>query len=510
MVPFGPGVDVNFPNDPYLVMRLQHGAFSPEGKNLAGVSPELLRNARLIADPGERSFALERIAKGAVLSDQLVLAHQTLEEATAAASQVTVPLVRDQRAIAIVKTISQVVGDRSLITELLQESRNQANLRPEDARALEALPNHLDSAGLIRLARLEWKRAAYVATKIGNPTYRNEMLYIVVESQAWGSADIAGSNVDRTATEPRVSRSVPSKPEQNEPFTFAKLADEVLVDSFENAKKIDRLIWKYTAMDRIVQLAASSQQYSRGVELARRIENAELRAEALLVLADSQCRRERFVSFDEVPPKGFAFPSELSGRIYIDTERHRLVLRNFLSKAELDRLIGNPKERFDELAKRIDEDENIRDEDKPKVRLQVQAFLPKLNAPLEKIYRLSAADQEAATPVYGFAAEAVASIQEEGLRGVLADLLVRDRLIAAGRFDDARACIVLYPEQSQRLVALGAVAEAQGARGGAESARRWIAREVPEEYRPTLYRRVTTGVLASIEESRRAALLKEK
>ena len=30
-----------------------------------------------------------------------------------------------------------------------------------------------------------------------------------------------------------------------------------------------------------------------------------------------------------------------------------------------------------------------------------------------------------------------------------------DSLIATGRFDDARACIVLYPEESERFVALG-------------------------------------------------------
>ena len=57
-----------------------------------------------------------------------------------------------------------------------------------------------------------------------------------------------------------------------------------------DAKKIDRLIWKYRAMVRIAFLAADSQQYSRGVELARGIENGESRAEAMLILAESQCR----------------------------------------------------------------------------------------------------------------------------------------------------------------------------------------------------------------------------
>ena len=71
---------------------------------------------------------------------------------------------------------------------------------------------------------------------------------------------------------------------------FTKLADGILVDSFDVATKIDRLIWKYRAMVRIALLAADSGQYSRGVELSRGIDNAESRAEAMLLLAESQCR----------------------------------------------------------------------------------------------------------------------------------------------------------------------------------------------------------------------------
>jgi hypothetical protein len=77
-----------------------------------------------------------------------------------------------------------------------------------------------------------------------------------------------------------------------------------------------------------------------------------------------------------------------------------------------------------------------------------------------------------------------------------------DSLIATGRFDDARACTVLYPEESGRFVALGAVAESQGRRGAAESARRWIATDVPAAYRPALYRRVAAGVLWTVEQNR--------
>ena len=119
----------------------------------------------------------------------------------------------------------------------------------------------------------------------------------------------------------------------------------------------------------------------------------------------------------------------------------------------------------------------------------------------------SSTNNEAATASYQAAAEAMATVQQDGLRGVLAGFLI-DSLISTGRFDDARACMVLFPELSQRLVALGAVAEAQGRRGAAEAARRWIASEVPEQYRPALYRRVVTGVLWAIDQNRSKVFLR--
>jgi hypothetical protein len=275
------------------------------------------------------------------------------------------------------------------------------------------------------MARLEWQRAVYLASIIGNPTYRNEMLYKVAESEASGSASIANEFLKSTEIESLADRPAPgARPERGKPPTldervrarqamnekYKSLADEILVDSFNHAKTIDRLIWKYRSMVRIALSAADSQQYTRGIELSRGIENGESRMEAMLLLAESMCRK---------------------------------------NQKELDGL---------------------------------------------------------ATVTYEEAARATASIRQEGLRGVLSGFLV-DSLISTGRFADARACVVIYPALSQRLVALGAIAEAQGRRGSAESAREWIAREIPEQYRPALYRRVTTGVLWAIDQNRSKAFL---
>ncbi len=107
-VTFGPGVDVSFPNDPFLVPFLlpEASANTMEGKTYKEVTGDLLDNARSITDPAERSLALRQIANGAIASNQLGLAHRTLEEAITAASQVNIPLVRDQRLIALVTSMT--------------------------------------------------------------------------------------------------------------------------------------------------------------------------------------------------------------------------------------------------------------------------------------------------------------------------------------------------------------------------------------------------------------------
>jgi hypothetical protein len=423
---FGPGVDVTYPNDPYLLpfMELEQPGATFDRKAPTRITNELLKSARLITSPEERSLALQRLASGAIASRQLFMAHQLLEEATTATSEVTIPLVRDQRLIAIVTSMSALT-DAMLLQgrQILNES---ASLEGE-GRA-EPLPKGAtDPNVLIRTSRLEWQRAVYLAELIGNPTYRNEMMYKVAESMASGSASIANEYV-RAAPNPALSPSpgvappaapapkradprpadgqprsdVPAKPKSVEVEAFRKTADAILIDSFGVAKKIDRLIWKYRAMVRIALLAADSEQYSRGFDLARGIQNGESRAEAMLLLAEAQTRDNQ---------------------------------------------------------------------------------------------------NEGATASYEEAAKAVATVQQDGLRGVLAGFVV-DSLNASGRFEDARKCTVLYPNQAQRMVALGAIAESQGRRGAAESARRWIAAEVPEHLRPILYRRVTTGVLAAIEQNR--------
>jgi hypothetical protein len=401
---------VTFPNDPYLLPYLLPVTVDDGSvKAPTLITNDLINNARQISDPGQLSLALQRIANGAIASNQLLVAHRVIEESITATSKVEIPLVRDQRLIALVTSLN-------LLTEsLLREGRTDTAIGLDPgAKPIEALPKRIEGGILIRFARLEWKRAVYLASLIGNPTYRNEMLYRVAESESSGSATLANDyarTLQGDAPEVRTGKVPPPPAPPAEKLTSSSaLPDELLVDSWQVANKIERLIWKNRAMVRIALSAADSGQHKRGFELARTIENAESRAEAMLLLAESQCR----------PPHN---------------------------------------------------------------------------------------NNAAATESYAAAGQAVASIQEAGLRGVIAGFVV-DSLISAGRFEDARASLVLYPEEAERYVALGAIAESMGRRGKADAAKSWIATDVRPEYRSDLYRRVTSGVLWSVEQSRSREYLK--
>ncbi len=110
-------------------------------------------------------------------------------------------------------------------------------------------------------------------------------------------------------------------------------------------------------------------------------------------------------------------------------------------------------------------------------------------------------DAAGATATYREAALSVASIPLADPRAVLAGVLI-DNLLSVGRFDDARASVVLYPDDARRMVALGAIAESMGKRGSAQAALAWINKEIPEEKRSPLYRRVSNGVVAAIVNNR--------
>jgi hypothetical protein len=393
-VPYGPGVNVRFPDDPTLGPFLSgegaQGAGGAQGAAL--VTQEVLQNVRQITETFDRSRALQEVARESILSNQLLLAHRVLEEAATVALTEPNSLRHDQLIIGVITTTQ-------LLTEtLIREGKAQPSLLEPDETRPEPIPKKLDPKLSIRLARLEWDRAAFLARAINNPTYRSEYLGRVVEGMGRDSTRIIIEYVRRTDA----NQAQAGRQNDQEAQEFAKFADDFLLVATRIAGEIGRPIWKNNSLARTAINAGESQQFVRATGLARNIENPEARAQAFILVAESQAHQNQ---------------------------------------------------------------------------------------------------DEFATQSYAAAADAVARVQQDGLRGVLTGYLV-DSLISSGRFEDARACLGLYPTESERFVALGAIAESQGRRGAAESAREWIARETPPEYRSALYRRVLTGVLAAIDTAR--------
>ena len=396
-IPLGPGVNVRFPDDPTLgpLLSGEERTGLPGSNAAAQVSPELINSVRMMTDTYDRSRALQELAREAILSNQLLLAHRTLEEASVAALSEQNSLRHDQLIIEIITTTG-------LLSEtLIREGKTQLTMLETQEGHAEPLPRKLEPKLSIRLARLEWQRARVLARAVINPTYRSEYLSRVAEGLGRDSSRIVLEYVRRIDID-NSQQSV--KLTEAETKEMENSADEFLVEAEHVCQEIERPIWKNTALERTAINAGESRQYSRAFSIARSIQNAEARSQALILVAESQCRHS--------PP-------------------------------------------------------------------------------------------EEATKTYAEVAEAVARIDQDGLRGVITGYLV-DSLISTGRFEDARACLVLYPTASERFVAMGAIAESEGRRGSAERARAWIASYAPEAYRPVLYRRVLTGELAKIGNSRQS------
>ena len=208
---------------------------------------------------------MQRIANGAIASNQLVLAHHTLEEAITATSQVTMPLVRDQRLIALVTSLTSLTDallrDRPRESDRARAARGGAGRRPraaaETARGHRADPDGPARVAARRLPGLDHRQ----------PDLPQRDALRVAESEAIGSADhrqrlpadgrrIAGEPTGRPLAadpgrrrEPATHATAPAdRPthraqraagRQGEGDDFTKLADEILVDSW-NVANADR------------------------------------------------------------------------------------------------------------------------------------------------------------------------------------------------------------------------------------------------------------------------------
>jgi hypothetical protein len=391
---FDPGArdSTRFPGD---ILPPSDSILSGEGapldaKQISALYERAIARDRGLSQPGQRSMAFERIGRSAIFTSHFDEAHVALTEAGDAALQEPDPFVRDQRILDTIFTVLNIA--ESLVREgMSDEPQLGADAEKPKGRTLDERLTWLENA------EGEWERAAFLTRRLGNVNFRTQTLYRVADSEASGSQMIANQLLRSSVSQSNlVSQS----------DRLSKEADKLLVLAANYARTIERPIWRDRGLVAVVSNAAASNQFKRGLQIARLVPQPETRTEALLRLAEAEARR------------------------------------------------------------------NFNDE---------------------------------ATLSYNEAARAVASIPQNDPRVILAGVLI-DSLVSVGRFEDARASIIFYPDYSHQIIALGAIAQSQGARGQGDSARAWIAREAPAEYRSYLMRKVNDGVLATLDKNRSTEL----
>ena len=369
-------------------------------EQISVIDSKLLDTARSVADPADRALVLQRIADTKITFGQrLSDAHTALVEAAQAAALLPPSTLKDRRLMSIVETLLK-----------LADSQVRAGLQPDagdvdPAESGVAPPREQDAMGTVWLDRAgaEWERADRVATTIGNPNFRGQMLSRVAEARSVGASQLAGEAgavAESAAPSERTRREDP----------LITRADGVLAAAIADANRIDRPVWHDNALQSVATKASNAGRFARALDAARAVGRPEIRVDAFVRVAEQQVRRDL---------------------------------------------------------------------------------------------------QKDATATYSEAARAVASIPSDDPRMILAGILI-DSLISSGRFDDARASVNFIAKPNRRLDALGAVAESQGRRGLSDAALAWIDRDAPADIRPMLRRRVTDGMLATVEQYRTNAQAAER
>ncbi len=250
--------------------------------------------------------------------------------------------------------------------------------------------------------------------------------------------------------------------------------------------------------DRKARLEAALPEWGQAVELTIKMDNVTARTEALFRIAESEAFSSQRLITDPlrlVPgrPDPAALAPDLrkyTDLLLVNSARHaRMIDRPIWRNAAFYSVVSNAAAssqfpRGFEIARSIEQ---------PEARTDTLIRLAEGQA-------LNGRQNEA-TAAYLEAARSVAQIPQDDPRETLVGVLI-DSLISFGRFDDARACVWIYAIPARQLVAFSAIAESQGRRGLAESARTWIGRDMPAAFRPALYRKVNDGVLNSIEQNR--------
>ena len=248
------------------------------------------------------------------------------------------------------------------------------------------------------------------------------------------------------------------------------------------------------------RLQVALPEWELAIDLARRVEDSSARSEAFFRIIESEAFSSQRIITDPIRSNSFRNRPDpatmapeirsFSDHLLTMSAQHasliqRPIWRNYANYSIVSNAAASGQfVRGFEIARGVDQ---------PEARTNVLIRLAEGQA--------INGQQAEATAAYAEAARAVAMIPQVDPRETLVGVLV-DSLTSFGRFDDARNCIRMYVTPANQILAYSAIAESQGRRGLADSARKWIATEIGPEHQPLMYRKVNDGVLASIEQNR--------
>lgn len=343
---------------------------------------QLLPEANRIADPSERSLALDRVAKILTTSENLLRApgadpeenailerfrrasrnltaqdrgrleierEQALEDLRLRRAAESVPryqqafdalqgafdaaqlipdsTMRDVRCFSAAKTAAKMTK------QILREVAPESGYREGDVK-LAPLPIEL-RASVLRIARKTVSLAGLLAKAIQQDNFRSEALSLVAKSESSASSQIARFLKRGNQANDAVRSMLGPYP------------DQMLVESYKLASLVPIAIWRDRALVELVTDAATSEQYDRARQVAVRIPQSQARADALIRLAEAQALEgysdEATKSYQDATVAVASIPMEAPRRTVANVLLDSLILVNRFEDARIaSTLIGDP------------------------------------------------------------------------------------------------------------------------------------------------------------------------
>lgn len=255
-------------------------AIDADDESLDETERMLLSDSLLITDPDERSRAFERAARALLMSENYEMAISALQKSGDAAIAILDPRIRDTR-------LEAASATAVVVAELLVQKGIPGRLTQADPLSRENLqrpggPSEVDRLASIDQAIHVFNLSADLASRIMSLNFRSAALDRVALILARKSGDVAVFATRYTDTQGAFDEG------RSE---FHTRADLLLRGAENVANAIPLPASRNRVLVKVVDTAAGSQQFARGLAIARNMEHTPSRAEALISVAEESARR---------------------------------------------------------------------------------------------------------------------------------------------------------------------------------------------------------------------------